>query len=107
MIVFYMSFLIQVASSKAHSWLHPFPFVLTIMMPHVPLHPHGIPLQEFNEQMMMDKGTCWANISDSLASFCWFVKHKPGWLPAHAQNKMLLLDMVGAAPGIGQREEKN
>ena len=41
--------------SFAHSWLHPLPFVLTIMMPDVPLHPHGIPLQEFNEQMMMER----------------------------------------------------
>ena len=73
--------------SYAHSWLHPLPFVLTIMMQDVPLHPHGIPLQEFNEQMMMDKGTCWAYISDSLASFCWCVEHKPGWLTAYAQNK--------------------
>jgi hypothetical protein len=68
--------------------LHPLPFVLTIMMPDALLHPHGIPLQEVNEQMMMDKGTpCWAYISDSLASFCWCVEHKPGWLTAYAQNK--------------------
>jgi hypothetical protein len=64
--------------------------MLTIMMPDVPLHPHCISLQEFNEKMMMDKGTCWAYISDSLASFCWCVEHKPGWLTANAQITNLL-----------------
>jgi len=78
--------------------------MLTIMMPDVPLHPHGIPLQEFNEQMMMDKGTCWAYISDSLASFCWCVEHKPGWLTAYAQNKVILTEMEAAS--IGAREAK-
>jgi hypothetical protein len=82
--------------------------MLTIMMPDVPLHIRDIPLQEFNEQMMMDKGTCWAYISDSLASFRsgWCVEQKPGWFPAHAQNKMILPKMEAAA-GIGTtREEK-
>jgi hypothetical protein len=75
------------------------------MMPDVPLHPRGIPLQELNEQtMMMDKGTCWAYISDSLTSFCWCLEHKPGWLTAYAQNKVILLKLEAA--GIGTREEK-
>jgi len=80
--------------------------MLPIMMPDVPLHPNGIPLQEFNEQMMMDKHTCWAYISDSLASFCsGCVEHKPGWFTAYAQNKMILPETEAA--GIGTREEKN
>ena len=55
--------------SFAHSWLPPLPFELTIMMPDVPLHPHSIPLQEFNEQMMMENivsgDTHQAYLSDS------------------------------------------
>jgi hypothetical protein len=58
--------------------------------------------------MMMDKGKCWAYISDSLASFCWCVEHKPGsWLTAYAQNKGVILPEMEAAAGIGAREEKN
>jgi len=60
-------------------------------MPDVLLHPHGIPLQEVNEQMMMDNivsgGTRRANISDSLAFFRRCIEHKPGWLTPYAQNK--------------------
>ena len=53
----------------------------------------------------MDKGTCWDYISDSLVSFCWCVQHKPGWLTAYAQNKLILPEMEAA--DVGTREEKN
>jgi len=40
-----------------------------------------------------------------LASFCWCLEHKPGWLTAYAQSKVILTEMEAA--GIGTRGEKN
>ena len=43
--------------SFADSWLHPLSFVLTIMMPDVPNHPHGIPLQEVFQDIARWQGS--------------------------------------------------
>ena len=71
---------------------------------------YRIPLQEVNEQMMMDNTvsgrTHHTYISDSSAFFCWRVEHKAGWLTAYSQQKKVILFEMEAG-GMGTREGKN
>ena len=70
----------------------------------VPIHGH--PLQDVNEQMMIENivagGTRRAYIADSLLFARWCLElHQAGWLTADARNRLQQLEIE--AQGMGTR----
>jgi len=70
----------------------------------VPIHGH--PLQDVNEQMMIENivagGTRRAYIADSLLFARWCLEHQTGWLTANARNRLQQLEIE--AEGMGTRQ---